>query len=61
MLFCICSDREGEEFYGGCAEELSQEVALWLAGPSVESGVSQMQHIAKPGGAAERCCSAEWL
>lgn len=44
-LFCICSVRRREEFYCGCAEELSQEVALWLADPSVERKASQMQHI----------------
>lgn len=36
-LFCICSVRKiKEEFYCGCTEELSQEVALWLAGADVE-------------------------
>lgn len=44
-LFCICSVRKREEFYCGCTEELSQEVALWLAGPGVERKASQMQHI----------------
>lgn len=44
-LFCIRSVRKREEFYCGCTEELSQEVALWLAGPGVERKASQMQHI----------------
>lgn len=44
-LFCICSVRKREEFYCGCAEELSQEVALWLVDPGVERKASQMQHI----------------
>lgn len=48
-----------EEFYCGCTEELSQEVALWLVDPSVERQASQMQHIAKPGSSVEHCCSAE--
>lgn len=48
-----------EEFYCGCTEELSQEVALWLVDPGVERQASQMQHIAKPGSGVEHCCSAE--
>lgn len=48
-----------EEFYCGCTEELSQELALWLVDPSVERQASQMQHIAKPGSSVEHCCRAE--
>lgn len=55
--FAYVSLGKAREFYCGCTEERSQEVALWLADPGVERRASQMQHIVN---LAAPCSAAAW-